>query len=88
MSQASPSKRPRTVSESPKDGTTQDGTPNEAPSRGLAHEPLDYPRKRAMIACEICRSRKSRCDGGKRMSLLTEYLVSADHQGSEMQIVC
>ncbi|KAH0387836.1 hypothetical protein KCU92_g1258, partial [Aureobasidium melanogenum] len=65
MSQPSPSKRPRTVSESPRDGTTQDGTPNEAPSRGLAHEPLDYPRKRAIIACEICRSRKSRCDGGK-----------------------
>ncbi|TIA02217.1 hypothetical protein D6C82_02993 [Aureobasidium pullulans] len=65
MSQASPNKRPRTVSESPRDGVTQDGTPNEQPSRGLAHEPLDYPRKRAIIACEICRSRKSRCDGGK-----------------------
>ncbi|KFX92161.1 hypothetical protein O988_07389 [Pseudogymnoascus sp. VKM F-3808] len=25
----------------------------------------DYPRRRATIACEICRSRKSRCDGSK-----------------------
>ncbi|KAL5118455.1 hypothetical protein ACEQ8H_003631 [Pleosporales sp. CAS-2024a] len=24
---------------------------------------IDYPRRRATIACEICRSRKSRCDG-------------------------
>ncbi|KAF2088614.1 hypothetical protein K490DRAFT_39333 [Saccharata proteae CBS 121410] len=24
---------------------------------------VDYPRKRAIIACEVCRSRKSRCDG-------------------------
>ncbi|KAI4788239.1 hypothetical protein E4T45_13609, partial [Aureobasidium sp. EXF-8846] len=65
MSQASPAKRPREVSESPRDGNAQDGTPTEASSRGLANEPLDYPRKRAIIACEICRSRKSRCDGGK-----------------------
>ncbi|TVY75549.1 hypothetical protein LSUE1_G008665 [Lachnellula suecica] len=26
---------------------------------------VDYPRRRATIACEICRSRKSRCDGTK-----------------------
>ncbi|KAH8601606.1 hypothetical protein B0O99DRAFT_501357 [Bisporella sp. PMI_857] len=26
---------------------------------------IDYPRRRATIACEICRSRKSRCDGTK-----------------------
>ncbi|KAI5249028.1 hypothetical protein E4T43_01154 [Aureobasidium subglaciale] len=65
MSQASPPKRPRTVSESPRDGAVQDGTPIDHLTRGLAHEPLDYPRKRAIIACEICRSRKSRCDGGK-----------------------
>ncbi|SMR56274.1 unnamed protein product [Zymoseptoria tritici ST99CH_3D1] len=25
----------------------------------------DYPRRRAMIACEICRSRKSKCDGSR-----------------------
>ena len=28
-------------------------------------DPLDYPRRRATIACEICRSRKSRCDGAR-----------------------
>ena len=28
-------------------------------------DPLDYPRRRATISCEICRSRKSRCDGGR-----------------------
>ena len=33
--------------------------------RRLASDPLDYPRRRATIACEICRSRKSRCDGTK-----------------------
>ncbi|TLD35221.1 putative phosphoribomutase [Venturia nashicola] len=26
---------------------------------------FDYPRRRATIACEICRSRKSRCDGAR-----------------------
>lgn len=26
---------------------------------------LDYPRRRAIVACEVCRSRKSRCDGGR-----------------------
>ncbi|CAG9997565.1 unnamed protein product [Clonostachys byssicola] len=26
---------------------------------------VDYPRRRATIACEVCRSRKSRCDGNK-----------------------
>ena len=30
-----------------------------------ATDPLDYPRRRATIACEICRSRKSRCDGAR-----------------------
>ncbi|KAG9240110.1 hypothetical protein BJ878DRAFT_546595 [Calycina marina] len=34
---------------------------------------LDYPRRRATIACEICRSRKSRCDGTKpKCKLCTE----------------
>ncbi|KAM0669916.1 hypothetical protein ACQRIU_000311 [Beauveria bassiana] len=26
---------------------------------------VDYPRRRAIIACEVCRSRKSRCDGNR-----------------------
>ncbi|KAK3617110.1 hypothetical protein LTR56_025516 [Elasticomyces elasticus] len=30
-----------------------------------SQDTLDYPRRRATIACEICRSRKSRCDGSK-----------------------
>ncbi|KAF4552492.1 Fungal Zn(2)-Cys(6) binuclear cluster domain-containing protein 10 [Elsinoe fawcettii] len=33
----------------------------------------DYPRRRAMIACEICRGRKTRCDGAKpKCRLCTE----------------
>lgn len=39
----------------------------------FAQDPLDYPRRRATIACEICRSRKSRCDGGRpKCKLCTE----------------
>ncbi|KAL3955793.1 hypothetical protein ACCO45_011356 [Purpureocillium lilacinum] len=34
---------------------------------------IDYPRRRATIACEVCRSRKSRCDGTKpKCRLCTE----------------
>ncbi|KAI4659099.1 uncharacterized protein J4E92_003904 [Alternaria infectoria] len=34
---------------------------------------IDYPRRRATIACEICRSRKSRCDGNRpKCRLCTE----------------
>ncbi|KAK3944924.1 hypothetical protein QBC46DRAFT_360880 [Diplogelasinospora grovesii] len=34
---------------------------------------VDYPRRRATIACEVCRSRKSRCDGTKpKCKLCTE----------------
>ncbi|KAF2218191.1 hypothetical protein BDZ85DRAFT_208591 [Elsinoe ampelina] len=36
-------------------------------------DPTDYPRRRAMIACEICRGRKTRCDGAKpKCRLCTE----------------
>src|SRR6266568_8135368 len=31
----------------------------------LVSDPQNYPRKRASIACEICRVRKTRCDGAK-----------------------
>lgn len=31
----------------------------------MQDESIDYPRKRAVVACDICRSRKSKCDGGK-----------------------
>ncbi|KAK5114490.1 hypothetical protein LTR62_002425 [Meristemomyces frigidus] len=38
-----------------------------------SQDTLDYPRRRATIACEICRSRKSRCDGNKpKCRLCTE----------------
>ncbi|KAJ5040604.1 uncharacterized protein L3040_006253 [Drepanopeziza brunnea f. sp. 'multigermtubi'] len=33
--------------------------------RRITDAGIDYPRRRATIACEICRSRKSRCDGSK-----------------------
>ncbi|EME42139.1 hypothetical protein DOTSEDRAFT_73058 [Dothistroma septosporum NZE10] len=42
-----------------------------------AGDPLDYPRRRAVIACEVCRSRKSRCDGGRPKCKLCAEL-SAD----------
>lgn len=38
---------------------------------------VDYPRRRATIACEVCRSRKSRCDGTKpKCKLCTELSVT------------
>ena len=38
---------------------------------------VDYPRRRATIACEVCRSRKSRCDGTKpKCKLCTELSVA------------
>ncbi|KAI5363550.1 putative zn(2)-C6 fungal-type DNA-binding domain-containing protein [Septoria linicola] len=41
--------------------------------QGLMSEPLDYPRRRATIACEICRSRKSKCNGARpKCKLCTE----------------
>ncbi|KAK9462152.1 uncharacterized protein V1516DRAFT_701523 [Lipomyces oligophaga] len=30
----------------------------------LLEGPTKYPRRRAIIACEVCRARKSKCDGG------------------------
>lgn len=41
--------------------------------QALVAEPLDYPRRRATIACEICRSRKSKCNGTRpKCKLCTE----------------
>ncbi|CEJ84950.1 Putative C6 zinc finger domain-containing protein [[Torrubiella] hemipterigena] len=41
--------------------------------RRLMDGALDYPRRRATIACEVCRSRKSRCDGNRpKCKLCTE----------------
>ncbi|KJZ79814.1 hypothetical protein HIM_00528 [Hirsutella minnesotensis 3608] len=41
--------------------------------RRILESSVDYPRRRATIACEVCRSRKSRCDGTKpKCKLCTE----------------
>ncbi|KAF1810728.1 hypothetical protein P152DRAFT_400545 [Eremomyces bilateralis CBS 781.70] len=43
------------------------------PKKRPSTDPIDYPRRRATIACEICRSRKSRCDGQRpKCRLCTE----------------
>ncbi|KAK5146929.1 hypothetical protein LTR32_001538 [Rachicladosporium monterosium] len=39
--------------------------PDFSSLKRYSQDTLDYPRRRATIACEICRSRKSRCDGIK-----------------------
>lgn len=41
------------------------GANDDETGRTRSTDPLDYPRRRATIACEICRSRKSRCDGAR-----------------------
>ncbi|CAK1366970.1 hypothetical protein CB0940_10319 [Cercospora beticola] len=41
--------------------------------QALMSDVPDYPRRRATIACEICRSRKSKCDGNRpKCKLCTE----------------
>ncbi|ODA76384.1 hypothetical protein RJ55_08230 [Drechmeria coniospora] len=35
------------------------------PKRRTMDVAADYPRRRVIIACEVCRARKSRCDGAK-----------------------
>ncbi|KAF2402258.1 hypothetical protein EJ06DRAFT_473573 [Trichodelitschia bisporula] len=43
------------------------------PRKRPSTDTIDYPRRRATIACEICRSRKSRCDGSRpKCRLCTE----------------
>ncbi|OAG03597.1 uncharacterized protein CC84DRAFT_860350 [Paraphaeosphaeria sporulosa] len=37
--------------------------PRSTTKKRPSTDTIDYPRRRATIACEICRSRKSRCDG-------------------------
>ena len=45
----------------------RDRSPPERPQSPVkfVSDPHNYPRKRASIACEICRVRKTRCDGAK-----------------------
>ncbi|KAI6785298.1 Quinic acid utilization activator-like protein [Emericellopsis cladophorae] len=52
----------------------QDEASNPLKRRNTATDVgVDYPRRRATIACEVCRSRKSRCDGNKpKCKLCTE----------------
>ncbi|KAK4236203.1 hypothetical protein C8A03DRAFT_35902 [Achaetomium macrosporum] len=46
---------------------------NPLKRRNTSDAGVDYPRRRATIACEVCRSRKSRCDGTKpKCKLCTE----------------
>ncbi|KAF1983540.1 hypothetical protein K402DRAFT_406780 [Aulographum hederae CBS 113979] len=51
--------------------STDEPRPN--PRKRQNSDTVDYPRRRATIACEICRSRKSRCDGNRpKCRLCTE----------------
>ncbi|KAI0403732.1 hypothetical protein F4802DRAFT_276068 [Xylaria palmicola] len=51
---------------------SEEGTINPLKRRNT-DATVDYPRRRATIACEVCRSRKSRCDGTKpKCKLCTE----------------
>ncbi|KAF2268580.1 hypothetical protein CC78DRAFT_613285 [Lojkania enalia] len=53
---------------------TSNGTePRSSAKKRPSTDTIDYPRRRATIACEICRSRKSRCDGSRpKCRLCTE----------------
>ncbi|KAI9732876.1 MAG: hypothetical protein M1834_003816 [Cirrosporium novae-zelandiae] len=44
---------------------TNDRSSTRKRTKSHGGDTIDYPRRRAIIACEICRARKSRCDGGK-----------------------
>ncbi|KAG5980158.1 hypothetical protein E4U55_004346 [Claviceps digitariae] len=46
--------------------------------RKMSDSGVEYPRKRAAIACELCRSRKSRCDSNKPKCKLCTELGAAD----------
>ncbi|KAJ9160966.1 hypothetical protein NKR19_g2801 [Coniochaeta hoffmannii] len=65
--------RPETLANGMQNGQqSDDGGINPLKRRNTSAE-VDYPRRRATIACEVCRSRKSRCDGTKpKCKLCTE----------------
>lgn len=47
----------------PKRSRTSDSSPLGQPARERASVPkVSYPKKRVNVACEVCRSRKTRCD--------------------------
>ncbi|KAI1335829.1 hypothetical protein F5Y15DRAFT_224019 [Xylariaceae sp. FL0016] len=72
----------RNLSQSTEQQPASNGMQKTPSDEGLTINPLkrrntdatvDYPRRRATIACEVCRSRKSRCDGTKpKCKLCTE----------------
>ncbi|UNI21608.1 hypothetical protein JDV02_007585 [Purpureocillium takamizusanense] len=63
---------PETGSSVPSQASLDDGILNPL-KRRIIDAGVDYPRRRATIACEVCRSRKSRCDGTKpKCKLCTE----------------
>ncbi|KAK2802501.1 hypothetical protein FQN50_007307 [Emmonsiellopsis sp. PD_5] len=47
----------------PENGDTKPSDAPINPKKRSASDAVEYPRRRATIACEVCRSRKSRCDG-------------------------
>ncbi|KAF2195226.1 hypothetical protein K469DRAFT_681562 [Zopfia rhizophila CBS 207.26] len=54
-------------------GPTSNSEPRANAKKRPSTDTIDYPRRRATIACEICRSRKSRCDGSRpKCRLCTE----------------
>ncbi|KAB5523983.1 hypothetical protein GE09DRAFT_486061 [Coniochaeta sp. 2T2.1] len=64
--------RPETLSNGMQNSQSDEGSINPLKRRNTSAE-VDYPRRRATIACEVCRSRKSRCDGTKpKCKLCTE----------------
>ncbi len=56
--------------------------PDFSSLKRYSQDTLDYPRRRATIACEICRSRKSRCDGVKpKCKLCSELGADCVYRG-------
>ncbi|KAF2739478.1 hypothetical protein EJ04DRAFT_326679 [Polyplosphaeria fusca] len=77
MSQSSGTDREMShdTTSAPSNGTapTSNGEPRPTTKKRPSTDTIDYPRRRATIACEICRSRKSRCDGSRpKCRLCTE----------------
>ncbi|KAI5463398.1 hypothetical protein BGZ63DRAFT_413012 [Mariannaea sp. PMI_226] len=62
-SQSSSENRPETMVNGNQKVSSDDGS--NPLKRRNTDAGVDYPRRRATIACEVCRSRKSRCDGTK-----------------------
>jgi hypothetical protein len=72
MSQSSESRPEQSLLNGMQKVSSDEGTINPLKRRNT-DATVDYPRRRATIACEVCRSRKSRCDGTKpKCKLCTE----------------